>query len=103
MNFSRRILSLAALCWLMLPAIPAVVRADAAPVPDAIAPDGGHYYGQGVNGQFHGRHRTAWITGARYEGEFANGMMSGLGRNVACRCAWHHRLYDEQVQPPPAA
>jgi hypothetical protein len=50
--------------------------------PDAVLPDGGRYYGEVRDAQFHGRGRIVWPNGTRYEGEFRNGQFSGQGRYV---------------------
>lgn len=76
---SRRALSLMGLlCMLFL-----AFRTDLAHTPDAIAPDGGRYFGPMVGGKFDGRGRIEWGDGSVYSGEFANGLMSGHGRLVA--------------------
>ncbi|HEX7026308.1 MAG TPA: C13 family peptidase [Gammaproteobacteria bacterium] len=47
--------------------------------PDAMLPDGSRYYGEVVEGRFHGRGRLIWPNGGRYEGEFFQGLVSGEG------------------------
>ncbi len=47
--------------------------------PDAALPDGGHYYGELLNGRLHGKGKLIWADGSRYEGEFVEGLYSGAG------------------------
>jgi hypothetical protein len=52
----------------------------AAPAPDAVTPDGGHYYGALADGLMQGVGRIVWDNGARYEGSFERGLFAGKGR-----------------------
>lgn len=52
----------------------------AATQPDAVTPDGGHYYGALADGKLHGQGKIAWENGAWFEGEFENGLFSGKGK-----------------------
>lgn len=47
--------------------------------PEAVLPDGSRYYGELLDGRFHGKGRLLWADGSRYEGEFFQGLMSGKG------------------------
>lgn len=47
--------------------------------PDAVLPDGSVYYGDVLDGRFHGRGRLIWPNGGRYEGGFFQGLISGEG------------------------
>jgi hypothetical protein len=52
----------------------------AAPKPDALTPDGAHYYGPLRNGKLHGEGKLMWTNGSVYEGGFVDGLMSGRGK-----------------------
>jgi hypothetical protein len=47
--------------------------------PDAVLPDNSVYYGELIDGRFHGKGKLLWSDGSRYEGEFRQGLMSGRG------------------------
>lgn len=47
--------------------------------PDAVLPDGSRYYGDVLDGHFHGDGRLIFADGGRYEGGFDQGLMSGSG------------------------
>lgn len=47
--------------------------------PDAVLPDNSVYYGELIDGRFHGKGKLLWSDGSRYEGEFREGLMSGRG------------------------
>lgn len=47
--------------------------------PDAVLPDNSAYYGELIDGRFHGKGKLFWSDGSRYEGEFREGLMSGRG------------------------
>jgi len=67
-----RLVAALMLCW--------ATHALCAPAPDAITPDGGHYYGALAGGLMEGVGRIVWDNGARYEGGFARGLYAGKGR-----------------------
>lgn len=50
--------------------------------PDAVLPDGSRYYGDVVDGLFHGPGRLIWPNGSRYKGGFSRGLISGNGELV---------------------
>jgi hypothetical protein len=64
----------------LLPFIALVALSKAAPVPDAVLPDGGRYFGSLVDGRLEGEGRLEWANDARYQGGFRNGLLSGQGR-----------------------
>jgi len=47
--------------------------------PDATLPDGSVYYGESLNGKFHGKGKWVFSTGGYYEGYFENGLIHGEG------------------------
>jgi hypothetical protein len=47
--------------------------------PDAVLPDGSRYYGDVLDGHFHGEGRLVFADGGRYEGDFLVGLISGRG------------------------
>src|SRR5262245_940565 len=68
-----------AFLFFLLLAAPLFAGAAPSATPDAIAPDGGRYYGPLVAGKFQGHGVLEWDNGARYEGGFDNGLFSGKG------------------------
>jgi hypothetical protein len=46
---------------------------------DAVLPDGSVYYGELLDGKFHGQGKLLGTDGSRYEGEFSKGLRSGRG------------------------
>lgn len=77
-KFATRALWWSMFCLSWLAGISAAQAAR--PVPDAVTPDGGRYYGPLVDGKLHGRGRIEWTNGGVYRGEFRNGQPEGLGR-----------------------
>ncbi|MES2741865.1 MAG: C13 family peptidase [Pseudomonadota bacterium] len=55
------------------------VAAAATPVPDAVTPDGGRYYGPLREHRLHGIGRLEWSNGAVYQGQFEQGLFYGKG------------------------
>jgi hypothetical protein len=51
-----------------------------ASTPSAVTPDGGKYFGPLVDGKLHGNGIIVWANGARYEGGFEKGLLSGKGK-----------------------
>lgn len=48
--------------------------------PDAIMPDGSRFYGDSLNGFWHGEGEWVGADGSRYKGHFANGLFEGQGQ-----------------------